>query len=56
MVQWLGLCASTAGGMGLIPGLVGELRSYKPCDVAPPKKKTQQFKDSYLQSIVMDNY
>ena len=29
VVQWLGLCASTVGSMGLIPGqlLVGELRS-----------------------------
>ena len=29
VVQWLGLCASTVGGMGLIPDqlLVGELRS-----------------------------
>ena len=27
-IQWLGLCASTAGGAGSIP--VGELRSHRP--------------------------
>ena len=29
MVQWLGFCTSTAGGLGWIPSLVGELRPQK---------------------------
>ena len=37
MVQWLGLCASTARGLGSIPGW--ERRSHKPCDVAKKFKK-----------------
>ena len=39
MVQWLIVCTSTAGGMGLIPGLVGELKSHMPHGVAKKKKK-----------------
>ena len=35
--QWLGLCTSTAGGMGWIPGQ--ELRPYMPFGVAKKKKK-----------------
>ena len=40
MVQWLGLCVSTAGSLSLIPGW--ELRSCMPHGVAPPspQKKT----------------
>ena len=38
MVQWLIVCTSTAGGMGLIPGLVGELKSPMPHGVAKKKK------------------
>ena len=40
-VQWLGLCASTAGARGSIPGvpsLRGELRSCKLSSAATPKK------------------
>ena len=37
VVQGLGFCASTAGGLDL--SLVGELRSHKLCGVAKKKKK-----------------
>ena len=40
MVQWLGLDAPTAEGMGsVIQSLVGELKSYMLCSVAKKKRK-----------------
>jgi len=37
VVQWLRLCASTAGGMGSSPGW--ELRFHMSCDFAKKRKK-----------------
>ena len=48
-IQWLGLHASTAVGMGLIPGW-GELISCKPYSTAKTKDKKQ--KDNYLNKIM----
>ena len=39
VVQWLGLCTSTSGGTGSIPGR--ELRSHKPRDMVKKKKSFQ---------------
>ena len=39
MVQWLGYCASTAGGLTLIPGW--ELRSHKVCSGVKKINKTK---------------
>ena len=45
VVQWLRLCASTAGGADLIPGygtqIAHALRSGQTAHHPPPKKKTQ---------------
>ena len=38
-VQWLGLQAFIAEGMGSIQSLVGELRSHKLCSVVKEGKK-----------------
>ena len=42
MVQWLGLLASAAEGMGSI--LIWELRSRMPHDVAKKKKKEENYR------------
>ena len=37
-VQWSGLCASTAGDMVRFLVLIGELKSYMPCNTTKNKK------------------
>ena len=41
MVQWLGLCASTAGGMGSIPGQ-GTKMLHAVCVAEKNKNKTEE--------------
>ena len=42
-VQWLGLCASTAGGMGLIPGQGTEILQATQHGQKQKKKKEEEF-------------
>ena len=49
MVQWLGLCASTAGGTGSIPGRGTKiLNAYAMCAVWPKKKKERERRERYI--------
>ena len=41
VVQWLRVCAPTAGGIGLIPGRKENLRSHMLCDQKNPRKQKQ---------------
>ena len=50
VVQWLGLCASTAGGMGLIPGLGTKILQAARCS---QKKKSSHLK-TFSRNIMFD--
>ena len=41
-VQWLGLCASTAGDTGWLPGLGSKIHPFHPANTHTQKKKTKQ--------------
>ena len=54
-IQQLGLCASTTGGVGLIPGR-RELRSRMPHSVAKKKKKFEGISEKSLYFVYDFSY
>ena len=53
VVQWLRLCASNAGGMGLIPGQGTKILHASRC--GKEKKKKKKKKDTELNLVFKDH-